>query len=68
MNARINQLFGATSANPLQVNRQDIAAFHHEVFSQNGAGPHAFRGDLWDASHLQLVTGYNWCEAPTCKP
>lgn len=67
MQARIDQLSSATPGNPLQVDRREIAAFHHAVFIKNGAGADAFGGDLWDWSHLQLLTGYNWCEWPACK-
>lgn len=67
MKARINQLSSGTPDSPIQVNKQDISAFHHAVFEQDGAGADAFGGDLWDATHLQSVTNYNWCEFPACK-
>jgi len=67
MDSRVDQLSLATPEHPLQVGRQDIAAFHHADFLKNGAGADAFGGDLWDWTHLQIVTGYNWCEAPACR-
>ena len=67
MRARFQQLKGATPSSPRQVDRADIANFHHAVFEKNGADPKIFGGDLWDQSHLAPVTGYDWCESPACK-
>ena len=66
MHARVAQLFDATEKSPRQVDRREIAQFHHSVFSDNGAGPDAFGGDLWDLIRVGRPF-YDWCEAPACK-
>jgi len=67
MQARVDQLEGASPSSPKQVDRKDISDFHHAVFEANGADPRIFGGDLWDKSHLAPITGYDWCEFPSCK-
>ena len=68
MEARVAGLDGASQSNPRQVDRRDIATFHHRVFEDNGADASEFGGDLWDSIHGSFFTGYDWCASPACRP
>jgi len=66
--ARHAQLIGASPDDPRIVDRQTIADFHGEVFSENGATPNDFGGLLWDMGKdfgAHLI--YDWCENPACR-
>jgi hypothetical protein len=65
--ARTAQLSDASPQNPIQVTRQSISAFHHDVFIANGAAANAFGGDLWDLGAPVSTYFYDWCESPACR-
>jgi RHS repeat-associated protein len=70
MSARVAQLSGATSNNPIRVSAQSISDFHNAIFSNYGAsdgwGPFpVFGGDI---PVIGNIGGWRWCSSPACQP
>lgn len=70
MSARVAQLSGATSYNPIRVSAQSIPDFHNAIFSNYGAsdgwGPFpVFGGDIPVVGN---IGGWTWCSPPACQP